>query len=412
MKILIADDESISRRLLAATLSRLGHEAVATEDGSQAWAELERPDSPQLAILDWNMPGLDGLEICRRLRLRKGRYTYVILVTARSGSGHLVEGLEAGADDFIAKPFDAAELSARVRAGARIVELQRENDRSRSYLSSVLAHMESAVLLSDAAGIVVFANAAYGKMSAISPLDAVGKTRESVVQPYVAGVKPDSVVPLEPPGPDGVLRRFEVEMTYPQRRIVRCFVTPVELPDGMGQLSLYQDITLDADRERRHQRQAMTDTLTGLMNRRGVEEALVRELAHRDRSGGPLSVAIFDIDHFKRVNDTYGHGAGDAVIREVSRVIAGAVRATDIAARWGGEEFLVVLPGSDLQGARLLADRVRSRVEALDIPLVPRVTVSGGIARLEEGEATVDAAVARADTRLYEAKAAGRNAVR
>ncbi len=125
MRILIAEDDLVSRRMLEATLGRWGHEVLVTEDGDSAWAELQKQDSPRLAILDWMMPGLDGVEICRRVRATTPRNPpYLILLTARGSTADVVVGLQAGADDYVTKPFERDELKARVQAGARIVELQ------------------------------------------------------------------------------------------------------------------------------------------------------------------------------------------------------------------------------------------------------------------------------------------------
>jgi DNA-binding response OmpR family regulator len=144
MKVLIAEDEPISRRVLEVRLAKSGYEVVPVEDGARAWAVLQSEDAPALAILDWMMPGLDGLEICRRLRGRKtGIYVYVILLTARGQLDDVVEGLESGADDYVTKPFDWKELETRVRAGARIVGLQSQLASKVGELENALAHVRT-----------------------------------------------------------------------------------------------------------------------------------------------------------------------------------------------------------------------------------------------------------------------------
>jgi diguanylate cyclase (GGDEF)-like protein len=173
---------------------------------------------------------------------------------------------------------------------------------------------------------------------------------------------------------------------------------------------------LNSERERSRDyvsslsRLALTDQLTGLANRRGGQEALAREVARSRRTGAKLSFALFDLDHFKRLNDLRGHAAGDMVLREFGRILLASLRASDVAIRWGGEEFLIVLPEVTLEGARTLAERVRSSLAGLDFGPAGRVTTSAGVSELQPNE-DADAAIARADARLYEAKTAGRNLV-
>jgi diguanylate cyclase (GGDEF)-like protein len=157
-------------------------------------------------------------------------------------------------------------------------------------------------------------------------------------------------------------------------------------------------------------RLALTDPVTGLANRRGGEEAFAREVARARRSGQSLSLVLFDIDHFKRINDRAGHAVGDRVLRGIADILAGSQRGSDLAIRWGGEEFLVLLPDVGLSGARAFAERVRENVQNLDVSGAGAITISGGVAELQLDE---DAAItlARADANLYRAKEAGRNRV-
>jgi diguanylate cyclase (GGDEF)-like protein len=157
-------------------------------------------------------------------------------------------------------------------------------------------------------------------------------------------------------------------------------------------------------------RLALTDPVTSLTNRRGGEEAFAREVSRARRSGTPLSLALFDIDHFKHINDRAGHAVGDRVLRAISEILAASQRGSDLAMRWGGEEFLVLLPDVGLSGARAFAERVRENVQNMAVGEAGRITVSAGVAELQQDEDAA-AALARADASLYRAKAAGRNRV-
>lgn len=295
-KVLIAEDDPISRRMLEAFLAKWGYEVAVAADGNEALAVLERPNAPQLAVLDWMMPGLEGPQVCQKIRQQTDRpYTYILLLTARGQQDDLLCGLASGADDYLTKPFDSQELRARLRVGERILTLERNLIAAREEL------------------------------------------------------------------------RF----------------------------------------------QATHDVLTGIPNRAAVVEATQRECSRQLREGGTLSVMILDLDHFKNINDTYGHLCGDQVLREAARRIAACVRAYDTAGRYGGEEFLVVAPATDGAGAFALAERIRQSIEQTPIetdvgPI--RATASCGVASNNGGNRISASALLKlADDALYHAKALGRN---
>ncbi len=300
MKVLVADDSATIRALLRSSLKRWGFDAIVeASNGEEAWAHLLAQDAPSLALIDWEMPGVDGVELCRRVRAREEQgsaYTYVLLLTARGGRHDLVAGMEAGADDYVVKPFDEHELRVRMRAGRRIVELQAE------------------------------------------------------------------------------LYRLQEQFRA----------------------------------------QSRTDPLTGCLNRRGITERLVAELSFAGRDRRPLGVAVLDLDHFKSVNDTYGHAAGDAVLQHVAALSRGSLRRIDLFGRLGGEEFAILLPGTDRAGAVLVAERFRREVEGTpartDAGTIA-VTVSMGLTELGPRDPDADTVLARADAALYQAKRGGRNRV-
>lgn len=296
MKILIADDEPVSRRVLEGTLVRLGHEVIAVTDGTQASAALLSPGGPRLAILDWMMPGADGLTVCRTVRQHMAPYVYVILLTGRKRPEDMVMALEGDVDDFLTKPFEVVELRARLRSAERVLDLQ-----------------------------------------------------------------------------EGLLRTQE-------------------------------DL----------RRLASHDYLTGAWNRRTVMDQLALELRRASRELKPLSVVLADLDHFKRVNDTHGHSVGDVVLPEAALRMRSVLRTHDAFGRYGGEEFLLLLPGCDEAAAARVAERARAAVAATPFPAghvaVP-MTVSLGIATTSTAAADPTELIERADRALYRAKARGRNCV-
>lgn len=297
MQILIADDEAVSRRMLSHFLANWDYEVVEARDGTEAWNKLQEENAPRLAILDWMMPGIDGVELCRKLRSSERPYTYVLLLTARQERQDILLGLDAGADDYLTKPVDVAQLRARLAVGKRIIDLQ-----------------------------------------------------QRLMEAYEA-------------------KRFE----------------------------------------------ATHDSLTGLWNRAAVLGFLSGELTRSERDQTSLAVIIADIDFFKKVNDTHGHQAGDAVLREVASRLSSAVRTYEWVGRYGGEEFLVLASRCTPLEATHLAERLRRRVGGEPVivgELSIKVSISFGVATTEQiGELNGDDLLKAADSALYVAKGNGRNRV-
>jgi diguanylate cyclase (GGDEF)-like protein len=296
MRVLIADDDDVLRHILEATLAKWGYDVVVARNGLEAWRLLQGNDAPKLAILDWIMPGMDGVEVCREIRRGEDRpYIYVLLLTAKHKKEDVIAGLEAGADDYIAKPFDPQELRVRLRTGRRILDLQAE----------------------------------------------LVSARETL--------------------------RY----------------------------------------------QATHDGLTGLLNRSAALDALRNELERVTRQSAPLCLMLADVDHFKEVNDTHGHMVGDAVLCEAARRMRSSVRPHDSVGRYGGEEFIFILPGCDGENATNLAQRVQACVTSQPVEL-PRLTISftisiGVVVKHNAGVEDLDSLIQAADTALYEAKVQGRN---
>ena len=298
VKALIAEDNTGFRLVLERMLRKWGYDVVAAENGLEALEMLQVADPPKLAILDWMMPGLDGVEVCRRVREQNREpYIYILLLTAKDTAEELVEGMEAGADDYLRKPVDSHELRVRIRAGRRILDLQ----------------------------------------------DEVVRAREALRQ------------------------------------------------------------------------QATRDPLTGLWNRSAMFDVLTRELKRAKRESSPLSIVMADLDHFKQVNDKLGHAAGDAVLQEAARRMAACVRTYDAPCRYGGEEFLIVMPGCDLADATLRAEEIRSAIAGTSFQIPEgslNVTCSLGVsASSSAAKFEPNALLQEADEALYAAKHKGRNRV-
>ena len=294
MRILLAEDSRYQRAMLKNQLEFWGHSVVCAETGDAALEMLLAPKAPRLAILDWDMPGKTGPEICRQLRNQDGDYIYTILLTARDSHIEIADGLTGGADDFISKPAHMLELRARIHVGERIVAIH----------------------------------------------DELKHARE----------------------------RLQFEATH--------------------------------------------DALTGLWNRRAILRFLDNELARSGRSSASCAVLMIDIDHFKNINDEYGHAVGDRVLLEVAGRSSEVVRPYDFLGRYGGEEFLAMLPGADLDGAHEVAERMRVTTKSIrfdDYPTL-EVSMSIGCATYARGQSPNEL-IQLADSALYCAKRGGRDRV-
>jgi two-component system, cell cycle response regulator len=295
--VLLAEDSALYRHLIVGHLAEWGFNVVCAKDGREAWDLLAKPDAPRLALLDWVLPGVDGVELCRRLRKRpeSDPYTYTILLTAKSQKQEMLEAMDAGADDFLAKPFDPPELKARLLVGKRIVELQQKLVSANGALHHAASH----------------------------------------------------------------------------------------------------------------------DFLTGIWNRAAIIAFLQREISRALREGLPLGVIMVDIDHFKKVNDELGHETGDYVLQEIAKRFPTGLREYDGVGRYGGEEFLLVMPGCDLATTVRRANVIRELIADTPIrtPLrTTSVTVSMGVA-VAEPTTSSESLLRRADVALYQAKRNGRNRV-
>jgi diguanylate cyclase (GGDEF)-like protein len=298
VKILVADDDVVSREMAARLLRKWNYEVLTAADGRAALEILRGPDAPRLALLDWMMPLVDGPQVCRELRSKPlVAYVYLVLLTSKGAKQDVVEGLESGADDYLTKPFHSEELKARLRAGIRVLDLE----------------------------------------------DNLVKARE--------------------------VMRFK----------------------------------------------ASHDALTGLWNRGAILELLQREVWRTEREGSSLALMLVDLDHFKTVNDTLGHLSGDDALREVARRISQSVRVYDLVGRYGGEEFLVLLPACDRSAAEERAKRLSLAVAQAPIETSAgqtRMTLSVGVISTADAPGNGSIALLRAaDAALYRAKEGGRNRV-
>ncbi|HWE47962.1 MAG TPA: PleD family two-component system response regulator [Caulobacteraceae bacterium] len=447
-RILVVDDIEANVRLLEAKLSAEYYEVIPAYDGLSA-LELAAKEQPDIILLDVMMPGMDGFEVCRRLKEAVDtRHIPVVLVTALDGRSERVAGLDSGADEFLTKPVEDLFLFARVRALTRL-KLVIDELRQREESGRRLGVIEAAGMRLGGAGgrvLVVDDNERQAeRIMAELTVDhrPVLETELDKAQLSVRGPVDLVILNIAARGFDGLrfaahVRSDEATRHLPilaivdtddRARVVKALEIGVSdiLPRPVDPQELSARVRTQIKRKRytdflrnnldRSLELAVTDTLTGLHNRRYMMGQL-KALADRAVKGGSeqVSVLLMDIDHFKGVNDGFGHQGGDEVLKEFAVRLATNVRAIDLACRWGGEEFAVVMPETKVADAQRIAERIRLHVAGSAFRIGAdheslSVTISIGVAgTLGEGD-SVDALVKRADEALYEAKHTGRNRV-
>jgi two-component system cell cycle response regulator len=293
VRVMLVEDSVVETQQIGNYLAGWGIEFLPIGDGKVAWGVLQRPDPPNLVLLDWVLPGIDGIELCRRIRTlgATGAYTYVVMLTAKDKKQDLLTAMAAGADDYLVKPVDPEELRARLMVGKRLLELQQS-------------------------------------------------------------------------------MRFA----------------------------------------------ATHDCLTKLLNRSEILASMKRELSRCQRENRSTAIILADLDHFKRINDSLGHAAGDAVLKEVAERLQSDLRTYDLVGRYGGEEFLILLPNCDSMTATRRADEIRnlvSRKAIITTFATVSATISMGVTVSDKSQSlAIEDLLHQADQAMYAAKEAGRNCVR
>ena len=446
-RILVVDDIDSNVRLLEAKLSSEYYEVLTASDGPTALA-IAASELPDIVLLDVMMPGMDGFDVCRRLKADPAtRHVPVVLVTALDGRADRVAGLEAGADDFLTKPIDDVMLFARVRSLTRlkaVIDELRDREASGRRIGVIAG---AASRLGGSGGRILFvddnerqaericaelsiehrpileSDPAKALLTARGPVDLVIVNATSKAFDglrFAAQLRSDEATRSLP-----ILAVVDLDERQQAVKALEIGVNDIlARPIDPGELAArvrtqirrkrytdYLRANLDHSLEL-----AVTDQLTGLHNRRymtGQLEALMR----RSVAGGePVAVLMIDIDHFKTVNDSFGHDVGDEVLREFAVRLASNVRAVDLPVRHGGEEFVVVMPDTDLEAARRVAERIRLHVAGSPFRVMNgeellTVTISIGVAASSGAGDSSHALVKRADEAVYVAKSQGRNRV-
>ncbi len=412
-RLLIVDDEPGNILVMAKALEDRYETQFATS-GPQA-LELVAGGAPDLILLDMLMPGMDGMAVLDALRQQpQTRRIPVIFVTARSDPASETRALRAGAADFIAKPINSDILRLRVQLHLALSAQERNLELMATELAEAqaLAHLGSWHSNHPGPDMPVSCSAETGRILGCDPLDLhrFGDLLDRITEPIdrsqvehawrdaLRGLRFDITHRVR--GPAGAQRwvRHRARIDFNTQG------TPVR---ALGTL---HDITTLKVQELRLEQLASIDALTGVANRRRLDERLNESFLQMRRSGRTFTLIMLDIDHFKQINDEHGHPAGDGVLTQLARLLAQGCRATDLVARFGGEEFVVLVPEPrDAEEGPHLAERLRRAVEAASFGTLGHITISLGVSESHPDDADEHAVLARADHAMYEAKSLGRN---
>jgi two-component system cell cycle response regulator len=448
-RVLVVDDILSNVKLLEAKLTAEYFDVVTAFNGLECLTKVAET-APDIVLLDVMMPGMDGFEVCRRIKSDpKTAHIPVVMVTALDQPSDRVAGLEAGADDFLTKPVDDAALFARVRSLVRLKMMtdelrMRENTGQGMGLidpaeaMTDIGHTGRILVIEDRAESAAWFSAALAPPHEVTTVDTF---EEALVR--VRGGDPDLVVvSLGMRSFDG-LRLCSQLRSLPEGRNVPILVVvsdgdrrkltqalemgvndyltrPVDKNELVARVRTQLRKKLYADRLRYNVQlsleMAITDQLTGLHNRRYMSRHLDTLVETSKKTGKPIAFVIMDIDYFKAVNDTYGHDIGDEVLKKFASRISANVRGIDLACRYGGEEFVVVMPDTDVAFALQVSERLRKSIETTPFPISRdpknlKLTISIGIAGSEGEGDSANALLHRADQALYRAKRTGRNKV-
>ncbi len=448
-RILVVDDVPANVKLLEARLSAEYFDVVTASSGQEALSICERAEC-DIVLLDVMMPDMDGFEVCRRLK--SGLTTHhipVVMVTALDQPSDRVKGLNAGADDFLTKPVSDVALIARVRSLSRL-KMMTDELRMRAVTSREIGiespEREALAEAGRNGRILMIENRPAlseriaGMLSAEHEVEMGTDPNEALFR-AAEGNYDLLIVSLDLDDFDGLrlcsqLRSLERTRNVPilavtdadnNTRLVRALeigvndylVRPIDKNEIMARARTQVRKKRYTERLRDNVQMsiemAITDALTGLYNRRYMETHVGTLVEQALARGKPLSVLILDIDYFKSINDTYGHDAGDDVLREFAIRIRKSIRGIDLACRYGGEEFVVVMPETDMAVATIVAERLRRRIAGEPFPIEQgarsiEVTISVGLAGLGITD-TAASVIKRADQALYRAKRDGRNRV-
>jgi len=413
VKILIADDDLTIRTILQTIVTEWGFQACLAEDGEAAWDILQQDDPPHILLVDWEMPKLNGLQLCQRIRKKiTDNPPYIILLTAHNLVEDIATGLDSGANDFITKPFNSIELKARINGAQRTINLQLEHLQSLAdaqLAASVFTHTLEGIVITDHQGIIIDTNNAYSDITGYSREESIGKHSQLIF----SSNKQHTWKSIH----NQKKWQGEVDITHKNDKEINIKLSVCRVYNEANHVTHYVGLLSDITESKRQQQQleysANYDSLTKLANRRLFKDRLEQAMAKVRRGAQPLALVYLDLDGFKAVNDKFGHDQGDQLLVTLANQLQEVVRETDTIARIGGDEFVVLLTDlSQQDGCEITLWRIlAAATTTIEVDQQQAdISASLGVSFFSQGDTvTLDKLFKQADTAMYQAKSNGKN---
>jgi len=415
--ILYVEDEKEVQEGYSRTLQRVSKELFTADDGALG-LDLYKKYMPDIVISDIKMPNMDGLDMVKAIK-EINEKAKIIFTTAHSESNYLLDAINLHVDGYIIKPIQKNTLVSMIQKMAKTIMLERENTKQKEILQHIIDSENSISMITDKSDIT-FANKSFLNLFNTPTLEEFKKKFPTIIDIFS--------------NKTNHIGREDIQQSINKHENLYDFIHHIKeedrittLQNGDGKdnsyytsiskinehnfLTIFTDITkLERDREN-ISKKVYTDQLTGVYNRNKFEEVFKYELKRSKRYTQPLSIAILDIDDFKKVNDTFGHLVGDEVLTAISKKIQKNIRETDLFARWGGEEFVILFNNTDLQSAIKTTEKFKDILQDIKHKTAKTVTASFGVTQLKADD-SIKSMLKRADEALYMAKGSGKNIVK
>lgn len=412
MVILFVEDEEDIRESMTDYLNRRCDHVIVGSNGEEG-LELYRQHRPDLVITDINMPKMTGLEMAAEIK-KLDSHAYIIVTTAHSDEEFFMDSINVGVFSYVLKPLDREQLMAVIKRVVDVIKLEKELERKKNEIQLILDFQDNIVIISD--GVTTrTCNKSFLDFFGVASLEEFQQTNQCICDFFIKEhgfVYDDEKSNWLKYLAENKDREHRVKMYCRRTQSNKIFITKLnESPNNDGLFIVsFTDITEFENQKERLEFIAHNDMLTGIFNRLKFTSLLDNEFHRFQRYKTHFSLIMFDIDHFKKVNDNYGHLVGDEILKQVTDQIRSHIRDTDLFARWGGEEFIILATETQLEAAKNLAEKLRRILEKSTFHSDLKVTCSFGVAQIRK-EDTPDILVKRVDDALYSAKRNGRNRV-